>query len=145
MYLYTVHCIAMGPYDALTSGTCPVGGQVCQLQCCKCKCETVMCHKPHPLPILFVLQPLEQLVINGKFVDSKTDKWINNYNPATNELISRVPCATAEEMDAALQGAQDAFPGWKDRSILSRQQIMFQFRDLIRKHWVCVLCRVWIM
>ena len=78
-----------------------------------------------------------QLVINGKFVDSKTDRWINNYNPATNELLSRVPCATQAEMDAAIQAAQDAFPAWKDRSILSRQQIMFQFRDLIKKNWVC--------
>lgn len=77
-----------------------------------------------------------KLVINGKFVESQTDKWINNYNPATNELLSRVPCATAGEMDAAIQAAQDAFPAWRDRSILSRQQVMFQFRNLIREHWV---------
>lgn len=77
-----------------------------------------------------------KLAINGQYVESKTDEWINNYNPATNQLISRVPCATREEMDAAFQAAQDAFPAWKEKSVLSRQQIMFQFRDLIRKHWV---------
>jgi malonate-semialdehyde dehydrogenase (acetylating)/methylmalonate-semialdehyde dehydrogenase len=79
------------------------------------------------------------LVINGKFVESKTDQWINNYNPATNELISRVPCATQDEMDAAIQSAQDAFPAWKEKSILARQQVMFQFRNLIKKHWVSLL------
>lgn len=85
------------------------------------------------------MQPSVKLVINGQFVESKTESWINNYNPATNELISRVPCATQQEMDSAIQSAEDAFPAWKDRSILSRQQIMFQFRDLIRKHWVSIL------
>ena len=77
-----------------------------------------------------------KLLINGELVESKTDEWINNYNPATNELISRVPCATQSEMQAAIQAAEDAFPAWKEKSILSRQQIMFQFRDLIKKHWV---------
>ena len=77
-----------------------------------------------------------KLYIGGKKVESKTDRWINNYNPATNEVISRVPCATPEEMNAAIEAAQAAFPAWKEKSILSRQQIMFQFRDLIKKHWV---------
>ena len=81
-----------------------------------------------------------ELVINGKFVQSETNEWINNYNPATNELISRVPCATQQEMNAAIQAAQDAFPAWRDKSVLTRQQIMFQFRDLIKKHWVIIDC-----
>lgn len=83
------------------------------------------------------------LFINGKFVESKTDRWLNNYNPATNELISRVPCATQEEMDSAIQTAQDAFPSWKEKSILGRQQIMFQFRNLIKEHWVRQLHFLW--
>ncbi len=77
-----------------------------------------------------------KLFIDGKKVESQTDKWINNYNPATNEVISRVPCATPAEMEAAFDSAQKAFPAWKAKSVLSRQQIMFQFRDLIKKHWV---------
>lgn len=92
---------------------------------------------PNLTPLPPSLQPSVQLVINGKFVESQTNEWINNYNPATNEVISRVPCATEQEMAAAIQAAQDAFPEWKDKSILTRQQIMFKFRDLIRKHWVC--------
>ena len=39
-------------------------------------------------------QPTAKLLIGGKFVESKTDKWINNYNPATQEMVTRVPCAT---------------------------------------------------
>ncbi len=79
------------------------------------------------------------MVIDGKFVESQTDEWINNYNPATNELISRVPCSTQQELEAAIQAAQTAFPAWKEKSILSRQQVMFQFRNLIKKHWVSLV------
>ena len=35
-----------------------------------------------------------KLLVGGKLLESKTDKWINNYNPATQEVVSRVPCAT---------------------------------------------------
>lgn len=41
------------------------------------------------------------LFINGKFVQSKTDKWIDLRNPATNEVIFKVPQATKEEVGAA--------------------------------------------
>jgi len=88
-----------------------------------------------PLPTLS-LQPTVKLFIDGKKVESQTDKFISNYNPATNEVISRVPCATPSEMNAAFEAAHAAFPAWKAKSVLSRQQIMFQFRDLIKKHWV---------
>ena len=69
-------------------------------------------------------------------MESKADRWINNYNPATNEVLSRVPCATSAEMEAAIEAASKAFPAWKEKSILARQQVMFEFRDLIKKHWV---------
>ena len=39
-------------------------------------------------------QPTVKLLIGGKFVESQTDQWINNYNPATLDVVSRVPCAT---------------------------------------------------
>ena len=72
-------------------------------------------------------------------MESKTDRWVNNYNPATNEVVSRVPCATQEEMISAVEAAKQAFPEWKSRSILSRQQIMFQLRDLIKKNMVIII------
>lgn len=45
-----------------------------------------------------VLQEKVPLFINGKFVQSKTDKWIDLRNPATNEVIFKVPQATKEEV-----------------------------------------------
>jgi malonate-semialdehyde dehydrogenase (acetylating)/methylmalonate-semialdehyde dehydrogenase len=78
--------------------------------------------------------PTTKLFINGKFVESKTDRWIDNLNPATNEIITRVPCATQEEMTAAVDAAQGAYHDWKDTSIMSRQQIMFRLQNIIKQN-----------
>uniref|UniRef100_UPI0002B8D434 methylmalonate-semialdehyde dehydrogenase [acylating], mitochondrial isoform X1 n=1 Tax=Ciona intestinalis TaxID=7719 RepID=UPI0002B8D434 len=73
-----------------------------------------------------------KLFIDGKFIDSTTDKWIDLHNPATNEVITRVPEATQDEMFAAVAAAKRAFRGWADSSVLHRQQIMFKYQQLIK-------------
>jgi len=76
--------------------------------------------------------PTTKLFINGKFVESKTKDWIDVHNPATNEVITRVPKSTKDEMEAAVTAAKDAFPSWANTSILSRQQVMFKLQNIIK-------------
>lgn len=73
--------------------------------------------------------------LDNKFVDSKTGSWIDLYDPATNNLVTRVPQSTDEELNAAVKSAKKAFPSWKATSLLHKQQIMFKFVALIRQHW----------
>ena len=73
--------------------------------------------------------------LDNRFVDSKASTWIDLYDPATNNLVTRVPQSTDEELRAALESAQKAFPAWRATSLLHRQQIMFKFVALIRQHW----------
>ena len=85
-------------------------------------------------------QPIEspgstQNFLDNRFVNSKTSTWIDLYDPATNNLVTRVPQSTDEELRAAVESAQKAFPAWKATSLLHRQQIMFKFVALIRQHW----------
>ncbi|MCJ1232908.1 Methylmalonate-semialdehyde dehydrogenase [acylating] mitochondrial [Varicellaria rhodocarpa] len=61
--------------------------------------------------------------------------WIDLYDPATNNLVTRVPQSTDEELRAAVESATKAFPSWKATSLLAKQQIMFKFVALIREHW----------
>ena len=42
------------------------------------------------------------LIINGEKVRSTTDTWLDVLNPATQEVVARVPMATKEEVDAAV-------------------------------------------
>ncbi|KAI0882742.1 methylmalonate semialdehyde dehydrogenase [Annulohypoxylon maeteangense] len=73
--------------------------------------------------------------IDNAFVASKADKFIELRDPATNHLVTRVPQNTDEELRAAVESAQKAFPAWRDTSVLARQQIMFKFVALIRENW----------
>lgn len=73
--------------------------------------------------------------LDNKFVDSKTESWIDLYDPATNNIVTRVPQSTDEELNAAVESAKKAFPAWKATSLLHKQQIMFKFVALIRQHW----------
>lgn len=73
--------------------------------------------------------------IDNKFVASSTDKYIDLYDPATNNLVTRVPLNTDAEMEAAVASAEKAFKSWSNTTVLHRQQIMFKFVALIRENW----------
>ncbi|KAL4989148.1 Aldehyde/histidinol dehydrogenase [Aspergillus falconensis] len=73
--------------------------------------------------------------LDNEFVPSKASTWIDLYDPATNNLVTRVPQSTDEELRAAVESAQKAFPEWRATSIMARQQIMFKFVNLIRANW----------
>ncbi|GAA5810687.1 hypothetical protein MFLAVUS_004113 [Mucor flavus] len=72
--------------------------------------------------------------INGKFVESKTDKWIELRNPATQELISYVPETTPEELKEATESAKVAAREWKKTTVLARQKVMLDLQYLIRQN-----------
>ncbi|RGP72430.1 methylmalonate-semialdehyde dehydrogenase acylating [Fusarium sporotrichioides] len=75
-----------------------------------------------------------QNFIDNKLVSSKTTQWIDVHDPATNNIITRVPESTKDELEEAVRSAKAAFPAWKRTSIIKRQQIMFKLTHLIREH-----------
>ncbi|MGI6010249.1 MAG: CoA-acylating methylmalonate-semialdehyde dehydrogenase [Ruminococcus sp.] len=76
-----------------------------------------------------------RLFINGEFVESKTDKYMPVFNPSTGEVQAEAPCCTREEVEWAVQAAQDAFHGWRDTPVMKRVQVLYNFRDLLIKHY----------
>ncbi|KAI8956345.1 Aldehyde/histidinol dehydrogenase [Xylaria longipes] len=73
--------------------------------------------------------------LDNQFVSSKAEKFIELHDPATNNLVTRVPQMPDAELEAAVQSAKKAFPAWRNTSVLARQQIMFKFVSLIRENW----------
>jgi malonate-semialdehyde dehydrogenase (acetylating) / methylmalonate-semialdehyde dehydrogenase len=73
--------------------------------------------------------------LDNKFVTSTTSQHIDLHDPATNNLVTRVPQMTEEELKAAIDSAQKAFPAWRATSIISRQQTAFRLVSLIRENW----------
>ncbi|RID99312.1 CoA-acylating methylmalonate-semialdehyde dehydrogenase [Simplicispira hankyongi] len=86
-----------------------------------------------PTPVA-ALAPTVKLLIGGKFVESKTTEWRNVVNPATQEVLARVPFATADEIDAAIASAKEAFKTWKKTSIGARARIFLKYQHLIREN-----------
>ncbi|MDR0710293.1 MAG: CoA-acylating methylmalonate-semialdehyde dehydrogenase [Spirochaetaceae bacterium] len=74
-----------------------------------------------------VLKPF----INGHYVESKTQKYTDAYNPSTGEVIAKVPCCTKEEVEQAIAAAKAAFPAWSGTPVTKRVQILYKLRSLL--------------
>ena len=53
-----------------------------------------------------------KMYINGQFVESRSGKWIDVLNPSTEEVISRQPEGTIEDVEEALDAAKSAQKRW---------------------------------
>jgi malonate-semialdehyde dehydrogenase (acetylating)/methylmalonate-semialdehyde dehydrogenase len=69
--------------------------------------------------------------INGTKVANSSTRTGNVFNPALGEAIRQVSLAETADARAAIQAAQDAFASWRDTSLTKRQQIMFNFREIL--------------
>jgi len=75
-----------------------------------------------------------KLLINGEFVESKTTEWRDVVNPATQEVLARVPFATQDEINAAVAAAKEAFKTWRKTPIGARSRIFLKLQQLIREN-----------
>ncbi|WP_250162564.1 CoA-acylating methylmalonate-semialdehyde dehydrogenase [Psychrobacter sp. WY6] len=73
-------------------------------------------------------------LINGQFVDSNTSEWIGITDPATQEVIAKVPQTTDNEINQAVAAAQAAFQTWRKTPITTRARIFLKYQALIRDH-----------
>lgn len=78
--------------------------------------------------------PTVKLLINGEWVESRTSEWRDIVNPATQQVLARVPFATAEELNAAVTAAKEAFKSWRKTPIGTRARIFLKYQQLIREN-----------
>ncbi|MBE0368432.1 MULTISPECIES: CoA-acylating methylmalonate-semialdehyde dehydrogenase [Pseudoalteromonas] len=74
------------------------------------------------------------LYINGEFSQSSSDTWIDVVNPANQEVLAKVPCATEAEVQAAITSAQETFKTWKEVPISERARVMMRYAALLKEH-----------
>lgn len=77
------------------------------------------------------MKQIKQL-INGQFVDSATTEWIDLTDPATQEVIAKVPQTTNDEINEAVAAAKEAFKTWRKTPITTRARIFLRYQALIR-------------
>lgn len=75
--------------------------------------------------------PVMKNYINGEWVESKTTQFGEVHNPATGELLARVPFSTADEVEQAAQAATAAFQVWRRTPPTKRARVLMKLRQLI--------------
>jgi malonate-semialdehyde dehydrogenase (acetylating)/methylmalonate-semialdehyde dehydrogenase len=69
--------------------------------------------------------------IGGKSVKATSGREGDVFNPNTGEVQARVGFATTEDVDAAVQAAAKALPGWAGTNPQRRARVMFEFKRLV--------------
>lgn len=82
----------------------------------------------------YATAPNVKLWIDNKEVESKATEFIDLFNPATNDLIGKVPISTQDEMKMAVDSCSEAYKSWSQTTPLARQQIMFRLQHLIKEN-----------
>lgn len=72
--------------------------------------------------------------INGEWVDSTSEKTLDVPNPATNQLLTKVPVSSKEDVDLAVAAAKEAFQKWKNVPVPKRARILFKYHTLISEN-----------
>ncbi len=75
-----------------------------------------------------------QYFANGQWLESKTDKYMDIYDPSTGEVIAETPCCTKNEVETAIQAAKNVFPAWSKTPVMRRVQVLYKFRELLETH-----------
>lgn len=74
------------------------------------------------------------LWINGQRALSQGSRVADVYNPASGEVIRRVPLASRRDIDAAVRAARAAFPAWRETTPLRRARILTRFCERMEQH-----------
>lgn len=67
--------------------------------------------------------------VAGKWVPSQTDELLDVINPATGQVLARVPLSTDSDLDLAVKAARDALPAWRAVSVPNRARLLFTLRE----------------
>ncbi len=73
--------------------------------------------------------------IDGQWVDSKSTQILDVVNPATTELIGRVPLSTPDEVGTAIRAAKDAFWEWRETPAVTRARYLFRLMNKMEEHF----------
>ncbi|MGH6647919.1 CoA-acylating methylmalonate-semialdehyde dehydrogenase [Aquabacterium sp.] len=83
---------------------------------------------------LYTADQTVRLLVNGEFVASIAVERRPIVNPATQQVLAHTPCATPDEVNAAVASAKAAFATWRQTPIAARMRIMLRLQALIREN-----------
>lgn len=71
--------------------------------------------------------------IDGEWVPASTEECLDVRNPATDEVLARVPLSTAADVDRAVAAAREAFPAWRETPPYERAERLFRLKEILER------------
>ena len=77
-----------------------------------------------------------QMLINGEWVASKSNRTFPVYDPSTEEIIAQVPEANADDVNRAVAAAKAAFEEgpWSTTTAQERGRVLFRLAEKVRQN-----------
>ncbi|NLI77600.1 MAG: CoA-acylating methylmalonate-semialdehyde dehydrogenase [Candidatus Riflebacteria bacterium] len=73
--------------------------------------------------------------VNGEWTTPKGKDGQEVIDPGTGEAIAQVPFSTADEVNAAVKAAREAFPEWRATPPVTRARYMFKLKNLLEERF----------
>ena len=73
----------------------------------------------------------EACYVDGKWIQAASGATLNVDNPATSEIIGKVPKLSAAETRTAVEAANRAFPAWAKKPAKERAAALRRWFDLM--------------
>ena len=67
--------------------------------------------------------------VGGGWMAPSGARLLDVLNPATQEVLARVPMSTAADLERAVGAAREAFKAWRSRSPIDRARLLFRLRE----------------
>ncbi|MFK7826395.1 MAG: betaine-aldehyde dehydrogenase [Oligoflexales bacterium] len=79
------------------------------------------------------LAEMKSLFINGKYTNGRSTSGFKNLNPATGELIQTIHEASVQDIEDAVESAEEGFKTWSNMSGAQRGRIMMKAVNILRE------------
>ncbi|MBS1879787.1 MAG: CoA-acylating methylmalonate-semialdehyde dehydrogenase [Actinobacteria bacterium] len=73
-------------------------------------------------------------LVGGEWVSAAASERLDDVDPATGDVLARVPLSNAADVDAAVAAARAALPAWRATSPLLRARALMRLRDELTAH-----------
>ncbi len=83
-----------------------------------------------------------QCLINGQWVNSDENKTIDVINPATGECINKIPHLSENQIQEAINSANNALPAWKKITATERTKLLKTWLQLVEQHAHELACMI---
>ena len=81
-----------------------------------------------------LLQREFRMLIGGELIAATDDATLESINPATGEVLAKVPNAGSVDVDRAVRAAQAAYPRWRAAPFRERHDVVRALTDILRQH-----------